>query len=82
MNEMNIFNKLENAFNASTQSNNLFKRALETIAWDERFYADGEYYFVKGRACFTTTSLNPFEITRDRLPEMLFSDRSLIAFGA
>ena len=63
--ELHLFETLRNAFETSTLSNNRFLSALNSASWDKTFYADGEHYFCKGGFCFTTPSLNPFEVTRN-----------------
>ena len=78
--ELHLFETLKNAFESSTLSNNRFLSALNSASWDKKFYADGEHYFCKGGFCFTTPSLNPFEITRNWMPSAMFSDGSCIEF--
>ncbi len=78
--ELHLFETLRNAFESSTLSNNRFLSALNSASWDKTFYADGEHYFCKGGFCFTTPSLNPFEITRNWMPSAMFSDGSCIEF--
>lgn len=77
--EYNIFEYLKEAYGASTQANNRFKAALNRIRWDKTFFADGEYYFVKGGFCFTTQVLDPFAM-EDWKPSAIFSDGSYIEF--
>ena len=43
-----VLEKLKNAYEVSTHNNNSFKQAVESVDWDNTFYADNEYYFVKG----------------------------------
>ncbi len=78
--ELHLFETLRNAFETSTLSNNRFLSALNSASWDKTFYADGEHYFCKGGFCFTTPSLNPFEVTRNWMPSAMFSDGSCIEF--
>ena len=78
MNTLNIFYKLKNAFECSTQNNNLFEKALKSIKWDKQFYADSEHYFCLGKFTFTTPSLDQFNI--DWKPSALFTDNSYIEF--
>ena len=78
--ELHLFETLRNAFETSTLSNNRFLSALNSASWDKTFYADGEHYFCKGGFCFTTPSLNPFEVTRNWMPSAIFSDGSCIEF--
>lgn len=78
MNASNIFNKLKEAYMASTRNKNYFADALDSIKWDCKFYADNEYYFIKCGFTFTTTSLDPFETEWN--PEALFADGSMVSF--
>ena len=78
MTTLELFYKLKNAYEVSTHNYNSFKQALESVNWDHKFYADNEYYFVKGNLTLTTTSLNPFEV--EWKPEALFADGSLLTF--
>lgn len=67
---MNLCDKLKNAFDYSTRNDNKFQRAIKRVAWDEEFYADGEFYFIKyypnlgkgKKVIFTTPSLDPFNM--------------------
>ena len=74
----NLINKITNAFNNSTLNNNLFEKVLNSIKWDNSYFADHEYYFVCKQGVFTTPSLNPFEISKDWRPSFLTSDGSYI----
>lgn len=78
MTAFELFTKLQTAYEVSTLNNNSFKQAIESVKWDNTFYADNEYYFVKGGFTLTTTSLNPFEV--EWMPEALFADGSLLTF--
>lgn len=78
MTAFNIFYKLKEAYECSTHNNNLFEKALKSIKWDYTFFADNEFYFVKGDLTLTTTSLDPFEV--EYAPEALFTDGSLLTF--
>lgn len=69
-----IYNKLKNAYEASTLGCNRFQDAIYSIAWDSMFKADGEYYFVKGDHVFTTPSLDPFDMPWN--PSITPSDHS------
>lgn len=78
--DYDIFERLLEAFETSTLSNNRFLSVINSIQWDERFFADGEHYFCKGGFTFTTPSLEPFEISRDWMPGAMFSDGSCMEF--
>ena len=78
MDTLNTYYNLKEAYETSTHNNNLFDKALKSIEWDYTFFADNEYYFVKGDLTLTTTSLNPFEV--EYPPEALFADGSLLTF--
>ena len=78
MNTLNIFYKLKNAFECSTQNNNLFEKALKSIKWDKTFFADNEYYFIKGDMTITTPSLNPFNM--DWEVSAIFNDGAVLTF--
>lgn len=59
-----LLGELEEAFGASTLSNNRFRDALRIL---ERrlgtvFEADGERYYVFDNAIFTTPSCDPFDM--------------------
>ena len=58
--EYEIFKKIREAFESSTMSNKRFYKALKSVKWDSTFYADDEFYFIKGKLIFTTPVLNPF----------------------
>lgn len=75
---INLIEKITNAYESSTLNNNLFKKVIESVKWDKTFFADCEYYFIKGTITFTTPSLNPFEITKTWRPSFLTSDGSII----
>lgn len=78
MKSFTLYENLKNAYEVSTHNHNSFKQAIESVNWDEKFFADNEYYFVKGDLTLTTTSLNPFEV--EWTPEVLFADGSLLTF--
>lgn len=78
MTSFTLYENLKNAYEVSTYNHNSFKQAIESVNWDEKFFADNEYYFVKGDLTLTTTSLNPFEV--EWTPEVLFADGSLLTF--
>lgn len=76
--EFRIFEAIKEAFETSTSSNNLFRKVIKSIKWDSEFFADGEFYFVKGGFCFTTPSVDPFKICKNWRPSAIFSDGSCI----
>ena len=78
MTAFELFINLKNAYEVSTHNHNSFKQAIESVDWDDTFYADNEYYFIKGNMTLTTTSLNPFKV--EWPPEALFADGSLLTF--
>lgn len=58
---LNLFYSLKEAYETSTPNNNRFLAKLNSIHWDSKFYADDEYYFIKGDMLITAQSLNPFD---------------------
>ena len=70
--------KIEEAFGVSTRNYNRFAEVLKSVKWDYEFYADNEYYFVKGNMTFTTPSLNPFEVPHSWPLYFMFADGSMI----
>lgn len=70
--EFELFEGIEKALGESTPNNNRFKKFLDSVNWDNVFYADEEHYFLKDGAIFTTPSLNPFDMEWE--PSFLFSD--------
>ena len=62
MNTLNLFYQIKEAFETSTHNTNRFKKFLESIKWDSTFEADVEFYFNKNDFCFTTPSLDPFNM--------------------
>lgn len=75
---LNIYENLKEAYETSTHNFNRFADLISRIAWDSEFYADGEYYFIKGDMTFTTPSLNPFKM--DWQPSAIFTDGSYLEF--
>lgn len=78
MTAFEIFEYLKNSYEASTLNCNHFLATINCIDWEDKFQADGEYYFCKGNLTFTTPSLNPFRMPWK--PAALFSDGSMIEF--
>lgn len=75
---IDIYFKLKEAYDITTHNNNYFAKALESIKWDNTFFADGEHYFIKADMTFTTPSLDPFNM--DWRPSALFEDGSFLEF--
>jgi hypothetical protein len=75
---LNLYYKIKEAYEISTHNTNYFKKALESIKWDNTFFADGEHYFIKADMTFTTPSLDPFNM--DWRPSALFEDGSFLEF--
>lgn len=74
-----IFETLKSAFGLSTHNNNRFKKAIESIKWDNHYKADDEHYYEVGDMTFITPSLNPFECDAWRKPAA-FINHSYIEF--
>ena len=77
--DIKVFNTLLEAWETSTMSDNRFARAIERIRWENRFFADGEYYFCLGGFTFTTPTLDPFGVHCWK-PSAITSDGSFIEF--
>lgn len=81
MKELHIYNTLKEAWETSTLNNNRFSSAIDSYQWDNQFFADDEYYFIKGGFCFATPTLDPFdERSTWWEPSAKFSDGSLACF--
>lgn len=78
MTAFEIFENLKEAYETSTHNCNKFANLINRIAWDSKFFADGELYFIKGELTFTTTSLDPFKV--EWKPSAIFADGSYIEF--
>lgn len=78
MTTLDIFYKLKNAYECTTRSNNLFEKALKSIKWENTFFADGEFYFIKGDLTFTTPSLDPFNMSWEA--SGIFRDGGVLTF--
>ena len=61
MKTFNLINALNEAYGASTKSNNLFAKLINSIKWDDEFTEDGEMYFIKNDLTLTVENLDPFE---------------------
>lgn len=75
---LNLFYEIKEAFETSTHNQNRFAKALESVKWDNTFFADGEHYFIKADMTLTTPSLDPFNMAWK--PAALFEDGSYIEF--
>ena len=78
MEELKIYEKLKEAYETTTPSNNRYLETIKNINWDDSFIADDEYYYTYGGMLFTTQSLNPFD--EKWKPSVIFSDGSSIEF--
>lgn len=78
MTGFDIFYKLKEAYEVSTKNNNFFASLLDSIAWDEKYEADNELYFVKGAFTFMTPSLDPFSMSWS--PSAVLEDRNVLEF--
>ncbi len=61
MDDDKLIESLMRAWGRSSQANNLFLKKLNSVKWEEKFFAEGEYYFIKGNVKFSTEVLNPFD---------------------
>lgn len=77
--EFNIFTSLKEAYETSTMNQNRFISAINRVNWEDKFQAEGEYYFCIGKMTFTTPSLEPFN-GMDYKPSAIFTDGSYIEF--
>lgn len=75
-----LFKELRDAWGESTAAVNLFDAKLKSIQWDNSFYADGEFYFIKGADIFSTPVIDPFEDTGGIFPSMLTGDGTIFTF--
>lgn len=60
--EYDLYQRLKNALGISTRNDNIFKDVIDSISWEETFFADEEFYFLKGNLIFSTPSLDPFNM--------------------
>ena len=77
MTAYDIYENLLEAYETSTMNANRFLKAINKIAWDQTFEADGEFYFLKDRFTLMTPSLDPFHM--EWRPSVLFGDGSYIS---
>ena len=78
MNELRLFEHIRDAYMVSTKNNNVFKKYLESIKWEFKYIADGEYNFGIGDFSFATPSLDPFNMKWEA--SALFSDGTILSF--
>lgn len=73
-----LFEKIQNAYEISTMSNNQFEKLVNKIKWNDKFHCEDGYYFIlnhrNGDFTLNCDTLDPF--TMDRKPEVFFSDGS------
>lgn len=75
MNEIKLFDKLKNAYDITTKTNNFFKRVIDSIKWDSVFCEDDEFYYCMENGFFLVVeNHNPFEERWE--PCVYFSDNS------
>ena len=60
---MNLYNRISEAFGASTQNNNRFEKAVARVKWDAVFSGDGVTFYEKDGATLVAETLNPFGFT-------------------
>ncbi len=70
-----LYKKLNEAYGASTRKFNAFADRISKIKWDEKFYADGEYYFIKNDLTLVCENLDPF---KERWSPALMSDSGTV----
>lgn len=76
--EYTLFNQLKGAYNSTTKNHNKFLEALNSVAWDATFYADGEHYYKLGGFILTVENTNPF--MENWKPSAFFSDGAYLEF--
>ena len=80
INTLHIFYNLKEVYEVSTRNCNAFEKALNSIAWENKFFADGEHHFMIGDMTFSPPSLDPFKISNDWEPSAMFDDGSYVSF--
>lgn len=73
---LNLYYKIKEAYETSTQNCNRFEQIINGIDWDAKFFEDEEYYFIKGDMTLTTPSLNPFAMKWEATA--IFNDGSVL----
>lgn len=79
MNELQLHEKLINAYGASSRKFNHFEDAINSIKWDYTYNADGETYFHKDSYVLTIQHIDPFQELWK--PCSQFSDGTIIEFN-
>lgn len=74
--EITLYEKLKNAYDATTQNYNRFEEAIKSIKWDDVYSADGEMYYEKGDFCLVVENINPFK--EKRKPSILFKTSYIV----
>ena len=78
MTAFTLYETLKEAYETTTQNNNRFLSAISLVKWDDMFYADGEYYFLKGDLTITVEDTNPFK--EQWKPTAFFKDGCVLSF--
>lgn len=71
--ELKIFETLKEAYKTTTENNNRFLAALNSVEWDRTFQAFGHTFFVKGGFRVVVENTNPFK--QKWGPTVIFSDK-------
>ena len=62
MDTLGLFIKIKEAFETSTHNYNRFKEVIDSEKWDDKYFADDEYVFIKADMSFSTPSFDPFNM--------------------
>ena len=74
--ELEMIENLKNAYGSSTHKENLFKKTIESIAWDDSFKTiDGTKVFVKNNVSLEIHSLDAFDPIR---PSIIIDDQIIL----
>jgi len=76
MNEVKLYNRIKEGYNATTHNHNSFKRVVKSINWDCTFTEDDELYYMLNGFSLSVGCLNPFE--EKCKPCIIFSDCSMV----
>lgn len=74
MKELDIFDAVCDAYRSSTPRHNYFAEVLSSIDWEDKYFAEDEYYFCYGKLMIVTPSLDPFDEDPLRKPSATFFD--------